>query len=221
MDIDITICNSLKATVPELRLGCLDMAVEPGPSPAPLLATVQATIEEITGSIVVDDIRDLPAIQAAKTAYRALGKDPSRYRPSAEALTRRVVSGKGLCRINNIVDVLNLVSIKYGFSIGGYDRKAIEGAIEMAAGRPGEPYQAIGRGALNIENLPVLRDARGAFGTPTSDSERTMVSGQTRHFLMVVFDFGRSGLLDTCLEDSTRLYRQYAQATSIVRTIIQ
>jgi DNA/RNA-binding domain of Phe-tRNA-synthetase-like protein len=196
------------------------MDVDVYPAPAGLLSMVKNAIKEISGSIVLDDIRALPAIQAAKTAYRTLGKDPSRYRPSAEALTRRVVSGKDLYRINNVIDVLNLVSIKYGFSIGGYDRNMIEGSIEMCAGHAEEPYEAIGRGLLNIEHLPVLRDRKGAFGSPTSDSVRTMVTEQTQQFLMIVFDFGRSNLLETCLDDATQLYRQFAAASAVTKTLL-
>jgi DNA/RNA-binding domain of Phe-tRNA-synthetase-like protein len=94
-----------------------------------------------------------------------------------------------------VVDVLNLVSVDTGFSIGGYDAHTISGDILMGIGMKREPYDGLGRGELNIVNMPVFRDSLGAFGTPTSDSERTGVRDGTKRFLMVIISFhGREGL---------------------------
>jgi DNA/RNA-binding domain of Phe-tRNA-synthetase-like protein len=99
-------------------------------------------------------------------------------------LLRRVFKGKGLYQVNNVVDLLNLTSVKSGFSIGGYDVGKIEGEIQLSIGKAGEPYKAIGRGELNIEFLPTFRDQKGPFGSPTSDSVRTMITPKTEQFLM-------------------------------------
>jgi len=140
----------------------------------------------------------MPAVKALKQSYKRLGKDPNRYRPAAESLLRRVSKGKGLYFVNNVVDCLNLVSVKTGFSICGYDLNRIKGNISLGAGQPGEPYQGIGRGDLNIESLPVFRDESGAFGTPTSDSSRTLIDEETQYVLMIIpsLDGDIEGLAD-------------------------
>jgi DNA/RNA-binding domain of Phe-tRNA-synthetase-like protein len=180
-----------------------------------LIDYIDEVIGELKGSMTVDEVRDRAVIAETKAAYRRLGKDPTRYRPSAEALSRRIVQGKGLYRVNNIVDVLNVVSVKHGFSIGGYDRECLVEDISLSIGRKGEPYEAIGRGILNIENLPVLRDGSGAFGSPTSDSRRTMVRSKTQDFVMIFFDFMASNLLETAMEEAESIYRFYCGVSDI------
>ena len=110
---------------------------------------------------------------------------------------------------------MNIISIKHGFSIGGYDLDKIVGSITLGVGRIDEPYEAIGRGDLNIENLPVLRDDTGVFGSPTSDSIRTMVSNVTTFFLMVFFDFDGSEMLDRALIDAEYIFKKYCGVEDI------
>lgn len=181
-----------------------------------LIAEIISKITQIRQTLVVEDISKISVIDAARKAYKACGKDPARYRLSAEALLRRVVSGKELYQINNVVDQLNLVSITSGFSIGGYDAAKIQGDISFGIGVAGEPYQGIGRGELNIEGLPVFRDGLGAFGTPTSDSQRTEVSGQTSRFLMILIDFGGDDQLETAKQMAISLLKKYCRATNII-----
>jgi DNA/RNA-binding domain of Phe-tRNA-synthetase-like protein len=133
--------------------------------------------------------QDLPAVAATRRAYQALGKDPARYRPAAEALLRRVAQGNGLLRVNNVVEVNNLFSLETGFSIGTYDLAKLQPPLILRRGRVGETYEGIGRGPLNLEGLPVLADASGPFGSPTSDSARSMVTAETMRILMVLFGF--------------------------------
>ena len=133
--------------------------------------------------------QDLPAVAATRQAYRALGKDPARYRPAAEALLRRVAQGKGLFRVNNVVEVNNLLSLKTGFSIGTYDSAQLQLPVLFRRGRASEVYEGIGRGPLNLDGLPVFADARGPFGSPTSDSARSMITDATARVLMVVIGF--------------------------------
>lgn len=215
----ITIAEELRTRVPGIRLLCIESDVVTGDSPVELLALLDEKCRGLRDSLKTEDISSLPAIAASRKAYKLTGKDPARYRLSAEALLRRVVRGEELYHISNVVDLLNLVSITSGFSIGGYDAAKIEGELEMGIGRSGEPYQAIGRGELNIEGLPVFRDLHGAFGSPTSDSERTSVTPQTRRFLMVIIDFGGAGALEEAGHLATALLGQFAEA-SIVETII-
>jgi DNA/RNA-binding domain of Phe-tRNA-synthetase-like protein len=115
----------------------------------------------------------------------------------------------GLYRINNVVDVLNLTSIIDGFSISGFTPSRITGNISLGIGKAAEPYKGIGRGDLNITNLPVLRDKEGAFGTPTSDSERTKIGPETNEILFVFYDFGRSPALEGSMENCLALLKKY------------
>lgn len=196
----IHLSTELKNCCPALRLGCIEANVLVRESSPALLVEMENRIRQMGESLSIESISKIPAIASSRKAYKGCGKDPARYRLSAEALLRRVVSGKGLYQINNVVDQLNLVSISTGFSIGGYDADKIQGDVVFGIGRADEPYSGIGRGELNIEYLPVFRDAVGAFGTPTSDSSRTGVTAETKRFLMVIMDFGGEALLDEALK---------------------
>ena len=116
-----------------------------------------------------------PQISATRKAYKALGKDPSKYRNSAEAMLRRIAKKNRLYRVNNAVDVNNMISIESGYSLGSYDLSAVQGKIVWKRSPDGEKYQGIGKDVLNIEHLPALYDDIGIFGNPTSDSRRTMI----------------------------------------------
>lgn len=198
-----------------MRLGCIEADVVVGESISGLLSEIDERVKLLRQSLIIGNISKIPAIEASRKAYKACGKDPARYRLSAEALLRRVVSGKGLYQISNVVDQLNLVSIASGFSIGGYDAGQIQGEILFGIGRTGEPYSGIGRGELNIENLPVFRDELGAFGTPTSDSLRTEITGQTHRFLMIMIDFGADNQLQVAMQMAKSLLQKYCQAMNI------
>ena len=216
----ISFQKELIEKIPSIRLGCIQCNVEVLPGDDNIKELSKEIITQIQSELTVETISQKPTIKSTKEAYRKLGKDPSRYRPSAEALTRRIVKGKDLYNVNNVVDLLNLVSLESGFSIGGYDADKIDGPIEFGIGRPDEPYQAIGRGNLNIENLPLFRDASGAFGSPTSDSIRTMVTDQTTSFLMILIDFSDDENLEHFVERSEELLEKYASATSFETKVI-
>ena len=199
----ISIHPTLQEKCPSLQLACIEHSVsihskEQSEHPE-LWDRIDTKIQELKDNLTIELIGQLPNIRASREAYKILGKEPSRYRLSAEALLRRIVKGKGLYQINNAVDLLNLVSISTGFSIGGYDLDKIEGDVVLGIGQTDEPYEAIGRGTLNIEFLPVFRDDKGAFGTPTSDSVRTMVTNSTQRFLMVILDFGGNAALNNSI----------------------
>ncbi len=205
---------------PNLKMGCIAANVHVRPSGSIQLAEVQKNLEQIQQKYSLEMITGIPMIHSTREAYKAFGKKPGRYRPSAEALLRRVIMGKGLYHVNNTVDWLNLCSIKSGYSIGGYDIDRIEGEIRLGIGKEGEPYQAIGRGILNIHNLPLFRDDKGAFGSPTSDSERTMITQSTKRLLMVFFNFG--GYLDfmQVLEEAKQGLKKYASGEEVNLKIV-
>ena len=194
------------------RLGILSCSLDVQSSGAELLSFIQEQVDQIAATLTREDISKLPVIKASREAYKTLGKDPARYRLSAEALLRRVTGGKSLYQISNAVDLLNLVSIQSGFSIGGYDLSKVDGPIRLGVGQEGEPYEGIGRGVLNIAHMPVLRDEQGAFGTPTSDSVRTSVNPATKTFLMVFYDFDGRGDLEGVLDRTQSMYADHLGA---------
>lgn len=212
---EVMISPELKSRCPKLRLGCIEANVLVNSAGEGLFSEIRERLERIQQSLKIEDIARIPAVEASRKAYRACGKDPARYRLSAEALLRRVILGKALYQINNVVDQLNLVSVTGGFSIGGYDAGKIKGNIVFGMGLADEPYEGIGRGVLNIENLPVFRDDAGAFGTPTSDSKRTEVTRETNDFLMIIIDFGADDQLETSMQLAVRLLNDHCSASSI------
>ena len=161
----------------------------------------------------------LPA-KRTRAAYKALGKDPARYRGSAEALLRRVIARKGLPRINAVVDIINLVSVESRLPIGLYDLALVSGDLVFRAGRAGETYKGIGKYDLNLERLPVFCDALGPHGSPTSDSERTMVASETKHVLAIIISFGGEEGLNRWTQRKSELFAQYASGNNCLTQII-
>jgi DNA/RNA-binding domain of Phe-tRNA-synthetase-like protein len=206
-------------TLPGIRLGLWQAKIRIQPSRPGIIQWIEKILSDFRIKFKVEDISSIPVIAETKDAYRKLGKDPSRYRPSAEALCRRIAGGKSLFRVNNAVDILNAISIVSGYSIGGYDCEKITGDVVLGKGKDKEPYQAIGRGDLNIFNLPVLRDDLGPFGSPTSDSIRTMITGETAQIMMVFFDFSGKGDLGKVLESTSMHYRNLANVWDIMYAI--
>lgn len=129
----------------------------------------------------------LGALQPARELYRAFGIDPTKTRPSSEALLRRVLKGQPLPRINSAVDLCNVLSLSFLLPIGLYDAAAIDGPVKLRKGLPGESYSGIRKAEVHLGGRPVLSDRRGAFGNPTSDSARTAVGQTTGGLWMVIF----------------------------------
>ena len=154
---------------------------------ADLWAEIEALGRKYKVEYTTETIKQIPGIEATRRVYRACGKDPSRYRPAAEALIRRMLQGKDLYKIDTLVDLINLASIAFGYSIGGFDAdKFVGDTLTLGIGREGEPYEGIGRGMLNIAGMPVYRDSIGGIGTPTSDNERTKITPETKRLLAIV-----------------------------------
>jgi DNA/RNA-binding domain of Phe-tRNA-synthetase-like protein len=207
---DVTIDAELKAKCPRVALGCVSAQVEAPMSPPALIAELNDREQAILGLPETRRVLESPQILATRAAYKALGKDPARYRGSAEALLRRVVAGKGLPRINAVVDIINLVSVESRLPIGLYDLAHVSGDIVFRAGRPFETYKGIGKYDLNLEGLPVFCDALGPHGSPTSDSERTMVTSETRNVLAVIISFGGKEGLDRWAQRMSELFAMFA-----------
>lgn len=217
----ITIGRELAQKVPEIALSCIECDVEIQERNGALWEEIESKVEELNNVLRVEEISQMPAIAASRRAYKRCGKDPARYRLSAEALLRRVLKRGEIYQVNNVVDQLNLVSISSGFSIGGYDANKIEGDITFGVGAKDEPYEGIGRGALNIEFMPVFRDLKGAFGTPTSDSVRTCITEQTKRFLMIIIAYEPNETIKEATSQSQQLLKKYACATNFELKTIQ
>ena len=164
---------------------------------------------EFVGACLEAEVVNTPYNEALWSEIEALG-----YRPASEALIRRVLQGKELYQRDTLVDLVNLASIAYGYSIGGFDADKFVGDIlTLGIGREGEPYEGIGRGMINIQGLPVYRDARGGVGTPTSDNERTKMSLETRHLLVLINGYdGNEQRVRENAEYIQSLLRKYAQS---------
>lgn len=199
----------------KVTLGYLSCDLKVSESSKDLIDFINSKVEEKASSLKVEEISQLKNIKFSREAYRKLGKDPARYRLSAEALLRRICSGKGIYFINNVIDCLNVVSFTTGYSIGGYNLEKIQGKnITLSVGTSEDQYEGIGRGLLNIDCLPVLRDELGAFGNPTSDSVRTSVGTDTKKFLMLFYAFVDDSDLDDALNLSKELFQKYCEATN-------
>lgn len=174
------------AVAPVLALGVLVLG-ELVPRPPSELDQDVASLEA--------DVRARHASQEAKEAfraearrlYKAFGIDPTKHRPSSEQLLLRILKGDPFPRVNPLVDAVNLCQIRFGLPYGLYDLAAVEPPVVARAGRPGEGYAGIRKGTISVEGRPCLVDAKGPFGNPSSDSDRTKTGESTRSALVVVF----------------------------------
>jgi DNA/RNA-binding domain of Phe-tRNA-synthetase-like protein len=215
MQREITISDRLYDVCPAFRMAAIACKVKNSSYNVTLWREIEAFTTQFASSCKVEEIKQRPAILATRETYKKLGKDPNRYRPSAEALCRRILKGQALYQINTLVDLINLVSLKTGYSIGGFDLDRIEGDLILGVGEPDERFEAIGRGLLNIEGLPVYRDNVGGIGTPTSDEERTRITAATSHLLMIINAYsGEVGLLEA-VDYSTELLKKYVDTEEI------
>ena len=153
---------------------------------APRSAAMHAAIERAEAALRA--ARDAgPVPQAVRTMYHRVGIDPTRTRPSSEALWRRVLRGEPLPAISNVVDVGNWCSVESHLPFGLYDLDRVRGSVVLRRGRAGESYAGIRKDLVNVEGRLTLADDEGPFGNPTSDSARTMVTADARSVMFVVF----------------------------------
>lgn len=214
--ISIKFDPAIKELWPDYHVIQVECNVANGPTPDTLWSELEQFADSFRQLHQMPDINTRPAIAATRAAYKRFGKEPNRYRPSAEALCRRMVKGLDLYRSLSVIDLINLLSVMTGHSIGGFDASKVEGScITFGVGREGEPYEAIGRGPLNIAGLPIWRDAAGGIGTPTSDNDRTKLSAETGRLLMTINVFGSEMPDDEVIALTQRLLETYADATDI------
>ncbi|MCP5419557.1 MAG: hypothetical protein H6970_11540 [Gammaproteobacteria bacterium] len=205
---------------PTLALGCLAATVSVAGQDESLWREIEQRIAALAKRDV-GQIAGLPEVAAQRSAYKSCGKDPGRYRGSAEALLRRIAQGKGLYRVNTLVDINNLLSLETHHPLGSYDCARLQPPIVFRRGRTGETYKGIGKGEINLENLPLLADQAGPFGSPTSDSERAPITTQTRQALMVIMGFSGEVGLEAGLERGRDLLTRFTAGTDIRTWIVR
>ena len=216
--MNIIVTDKISAVCPEFVGAAVEAHVQNTTFCPELWDEINALCEDYRSRFTTVSIKEMAAIEATRRVYRACGKDPSRYRPAAEALIRRVVQGKELYQIDTLVDLINLASMKYGYSIGGFDAdKFVGDTLALGVGEPGEPYEGIGRGMLNIEGMPVYRDQKGGVGTPTSDNERTKIDITTTHVLVLINGYdGNTETVSANADFVKSLLERYAGASDVV-----
>ncbi len=213
--IRVAISDEIAQVCPELRVAVVACDVVNTPSDEQLWQEISAVEAEIRAAVQLSEINKFPPIQATRQAYKRLGKDPNRYRPSAESLRRRILRELPLYKVDTLVDVINLLSIRTGYSIGGFDADKIDGDLLLGVGKEGELYHGIGRGELNIAGLPVYRDRQGGIGTPTSDEERTKIGMETTKLLMIINGYSGTDGLHEAVTYGIDLLSRYVSAQNI------
>lgn len=220
--LQINIDPKIQNLCPDMRIGLLRANVVNTPTPDELWSEIELVADDIKKNYELLAINQRPAIAATRRLYKALGKDPGRYRVASEQLCRRIIKELGLYRLTTLIDITNLLSIKSGYAISGLDADKIVGnTLTMGIGEAGEIYHGIGRGVLNIEGLPVYRDALGGVATPTSDEERTKFSIDTTAVQININAFGPEMPMEEAVEWTAQLLRRYAQATDIETNILE
>ena len=201
----VIVSKEIEQVCPDFVGACVEAKVVNSCYNSELWKEIHAISERSRAELTTETLKDVSGIAATRRIYRACGKDPSRYRPASEALIRRILQGKKLYQIDTLVDLINLASIVYGYSIGGFDADKMVGEqLTLGIGKADEPYEGIGRGVINIEGLPVYHDEIGGVGTPTSDHERTKITAQTTHLLVLINGYDGK-------EDSVRANALYIQ----------
>ena len=219
--IQVKIDPRIKEACPETRIGLIRATVVNEPTCDELWAEIEAAAQEIRDRYELLAINQRPAIAATRHLYKALGKDPSRYRVASEALCRRIIRGLGIYRLTTLIDVVNLVSIKSGYPISGLDANRIVGdTLTMSVGTQDDVYNGIGRGLLNIDGMPVYRDAAGPIATPTSDEERTKFTEETTTAQININAFGPEMPLEQAVDWTATLLQRYAHASEIETSIV-
>ena len=224
--MNVIVSHEIAEVCPVFVGACVDAQVENTAYCEELWDEIHQIEERFRRELTTESLKELTSIAATRAIYKKCGKDPSRYRPASEALIRRVLQGKELYQIDTLVDLINLASMVYGYSIGGFDASKFVGdTLTLGIGREGEPYEGIGRGMLNIAGLPVYRDAVGGVGTPTSDNERTKITMSTRHLVVLIngYDGNEKRVMEKRVMENARfiqdLLRRYTRSDGGTLTI--
>lgn len=216
----IRLDSQLKEKVPGYCVAVMSFDMSVMPTQEPLKEEMNRLEQDIMQQLTLETLLKEPRIAAARAGYKVLGKDPSRYRLSCEALLRRLIKGNGLYFVNNAVDIGNVLSARTQRSVAVLDEDKIQGDVLIRIGQD-EPYEGIGRGAINIENIPVYCDELGPFGTPTSDTPRTRITETTKTILLFITSFnGTDGLLQD-VELAKDLFTRFGEMKNFSLEIVE
>ena len=212
--VKVIVSQEIEQICPEFVGACVEAEVVNTAYNDALWEEIKRLDDRFRQELTTESLKEITSIAATRRVYKACGKDPSRYRPASEALIRRILQGKELYQRDTLVDLVNLASIAFGYSIGGFDADQFKGdTLTLGIGREGEPYEGIGRGMINIHGLPVYRDAEGGVGTPTSDHERTKMTLETTHLVVLINGYdGNEQRVRENAEYIQTLLRKYAQS---------
>ena len=215
----IYIDKKIKEITPQFHVGVLECNVKiyADKEVDNIIKRIEENIEK---NIDITDVVNLKTIIDGRNAYKKYGKDPSRYRLAAESLYRRLSKGNKLYRINNVVDIGNVISLKSRRSVAVLDYQKIVGDIHIRLGLDEDVFHGIGRGIINITNIPIYADDIGPFGSTTSDTLRTMISDNTNKLLLFIISFNGKFNLEKELEDVIRLYKDHASGTDFKTYIL-
>lgn len=216
MTYPVSVDPALYDVYPEIRLGCLRFTARVREPDERFWSEMEETyLPQVRAAIDGKGWSEIPGVRGSRLMYKAFGRNPGRYRVSSEALMRRVRRSDPLYRINSVVDVNNLISVQSGLSVGSYDLEKVHGNIVMRRGAAGETYPGIGKDAIDLENLLVLTDDLGAFGSSMSDSTRSMVTLETRDVLVVLHCFENDMDLPALLEETKTAFETYADVQNV------
>lgn len=219
--IEIKIDQRIAEACPEIKIGMIRASVVNSETNDELWAEIEQAAQDVSQQYELLAINARPAIAGTRKLYKSLGKDPGRYRVASEQLCRRIIKGLGIYRLTTLIDVVNLVSIKSGYAISGLDADKIQGdTLTLGVGMKDEEYHGIGRGLLNIENMPVYRDEIGGIATPTSDEERTKFTIDTKTVQININAFAPEMPIEQAVDWMVQLLEKYAQATNIETQIV-
>ena len=222
MQYEVKIDPQLRKVYPEIRLGVMQFAATVQKSNAQFWNHMdKEVLPQVRQAIEGKEWGEIPGIRGSRAAYKAFGRNPGRYRVSSEALIRRVRRGDELYHINSVVDVNNLLSVKSGLSIGSYDLDKLHGAITLRKAEAGEGYTGIGKDFIDMENMLVLADDEGIFGSSMSDSTRAMVTETTQHVLVVVYCFEDGVDLPALLETGKKAFADFADVQDAKARIVE
>jgi DNA/RNA-binding domain of Phe-tRNA-synthetase-like protein len=217
MLIKIFVDEELRQRAPELCLKLIYAEVKVETSGEAFRFLMTERVNYLKENLPLENVSSLPAIKETRAAIKRCGKDPSRYRPAAEALMRRILKGNELFLINNVVDINNLISLESGYSIGVYDFDKITPPIRFVIGTADMNYEGIGRGKINVAGLPVFCDAAGPFASPVTDTPRSQVTFETRRILFNIIGFKPGAGLDKAADSAEKFLTIYAKAQNITR----
>lgn len=182
LSVDITIDPDIS-----LKLGYLELTgCQVSASPDALRRSYDEVANAAGERFASVALGEHPVAGGVRKLFKSVGIDPSRYRPSGEALVRRIIKGQGLYHINCIVDINNICSIESLFPLGAYDRANIDGDVTIRLGAGDETYRGIGK-EINIAGKLVSVDSSGAFGSPIADSDRTKITEKTQDVLVILY----------------------------------